>query len=444
MSIGIWPTRSPFCPTDIQSLVFFTLRLTGQTYLLIPPACPDVCGMMQPRSNFRLYTLPVVMSSMTLIDRAIHLGRRGTQRLLTRSRDAFNSAYRGGRQAQLLESIAALRNEVSTLQDTLRHLRSEFAGQISFLSHDLAEQIGAMATRFDQTGAGQLDHLQSAAQETQNRLIHLDTSLHSRFNEVLNLHFPGILEQLHEVAAFQLRTANQNSANTELLGSSRPRPVNVESFDAILSRAERDFPTVFAAWKQRLDEHRGALAVSETGNAANAADSYSRLFRAFVENHAEGAVLDVGCGPSGKPFYLSSYPSQLVSGIDPLSMQKHDDIEVIQGISEYLPWPDKSFSTVISATSMDHCLSLDRSIDETIRVLRPAGKFLLWLGSIPGSPPYRPLDAEFTPADRFHLFHFDIAWLEPMLERRFSIADRVKLDRAGYSHVFYCLCLKRG
>ena len=379
---------------------------------------------------------------MTVIDRAFNFGRRGTRRVLRIAREAFNFSHKPGSQAELSERIAEVRGEMAALQVSVRHLRSEMAGQISFLSHDISEQIGALAAQFEKTAIGQLDNLQSTASEAQNRLIHLDTSLHSRFNEVLNLHFPGILEQLHETAAFQLRAADRNLARLASHGSTRPRPVNLESFDHVLERARRDYPVVFGPWKERLDEHSAALAVSETGNAANAADPYSRLFRAFVEHHAQGVVLDVGCGPAGKPFYLSSYSSQLVSGIDPLSVQPHDDIEVVQGISEYLPWPDKSFSTVISATSLDHCISLERSLDEIIRVMKSGGAFLLWLGSIPGSPLYRPLDPAFAPADRFHLFHFDIAWLEPMLEPLFVVADRVKFDRAGYSHVFYCLRLK--
>ena len=384
----------------------------------------------------------LVVKLMTLIDRAINFGRRGTRRLLSHARATFNPAHRRSASAAMAESISVMHGEVTALQESVRHLRSELAGQISFLSHDVSEQISALAAQFEKNTLGQLGNLQSTAAEAQNRLIHLDTSLHSRFNEVLNLHFPAILEQLHEAAAFQLRTADHRLPNFASQDSARPHPVNVESFDHVLARAQRDFPTVFGPWKERLDEHRAALAVSEMGNAANAADAYSRLFRAFVEHHAEGSVLDVGCGPAGKPFYLSSYSSQLVSGIDPLSVQPHDDIQVVQGISEYLPWPDKSFSTVISATSLDHCISLERSLAEVIRVMKPGGKFLLWLGSIPGSPPYLPLDTEFAPADRFHLFHFDITWLEPMLEPRFSVADRVKLDRAGYSHVFYCLRLR--
>jgi len=218
-----------------------------------------------------------------------------------------------------------------------------------------------------------------------------------------------------------------------------PGVVGETSFGAVLARAERDFPTVFQAWKERLDEMEEALAETEIGNVANSADIYSYLFRTFVEHYAEGAVLDVGCGPAAMPFYLTSYPAQLVAGIDPLLRTETDDIKAVRGISEYLPWPDESFSTVISATSLDHCISLDRSMDEMVRVLRPDGKLLIWLGSNPGSPAYKPLDPDFVPADRFHLFHFDIEWFEPMLRHRFVMLDRVKLDRAGYSHLFYCL-----
>jgi len=334
--------------------------------------------------------------------------------------------------------LTALQSDVSSLQQGQRSVRDELAGQLSFFSHDMTQQIHAAVAQL----SARLENLQSETTEDRNRLIHLDTSLHSRFNEVLNLHFPAILEQLHEASAFQINIAKRPSENAELAATARPRPAGVDSFDAVLAHARNEFPTVFAPWKERLDEHRDALSITETGNAANPADVYSRLFRAFVEHHAEGAILDVGCGPSGRPFYLTSYPSELVAGVDPLAAQQHRDFEVVQGISEYLPWPDRSFATIVSATSLDHCLSLDRSLDEVIRLMQPRGKFLLWIGSVPGAPEFRPLDPDFVPADRFHLFHFDIVWFEPMLEQRFQIIDRVKLDRAGYSHVFYCLGLR--
>jgi len=422
---------------------------------------------------------------MTVLDQisrwAIHVARR----VRRKARRAARVALGRDLAPALLANVLAARNDVAALhadldgsRQALRDLRNELAGQVSFLAHDLGEQLAAftaqsgndlnlslqlntdLGLRFDALSSAQselqnrlvhvesslqsrLNELHTAAFEAQNRLIHLDTSLHSRFNEILSAQLPGILEQVHQVCALQLdATHSSRTIRRAPQGAVRPDALRNESFEDVLARARKDFPTVFAAWKERLDEIGEAFSTTMTGNAAHGADIYSRLFRVFVERYADGAVLDVGCGPFGKPFYLSTYPSELVAGIEPLPVQQDGEIQLVRGISEYLPWPDQSFSTVISATSLDHCLSLDRSIDETIRVLRPDGKLLLWLGSVPGARAFVPNELDFTPADRFHLFHFDIAWFEPMLESRFLVADRVKLDRAGYSHVFYCLTLK--
>ncbi len=115
------------------------------------------------------------------------------------------------------------------------------------------------------------------------------------------------------------------------------------------------------------------------------------------------------------------------------------EFEFVRGISEYLPWPDGSFSTVISATSLDHCLSLNRSLAELERVLRPGGRFLLWIASVPGSPPYEPEDPAFVPADQFHLFHFDVSWFEPAINQVFETVDRVELRKPQFSEIMYCL-----
>lgn len=376
---------------------------------------------------------------MNVFDRAVGFARRIANGIRRRVRNLLHSAYHRLPGVGVNQSLIDLRNDVADLQIAVRGLRAEFTGQLSFLSHDVIAQTNASLTQFFE----RFDALSSAATDARNRLTHLDTSLHTRFNDVLNVRLPGILEQLHEMSAFELSLGQRMSAERTSTGAKRPALLNVQTFEAVLARVRHDFPTVFDAWKERLDDTAAAIAISETGNIANAADTYSRLFKAFVEQHIAGAVLDVGCGPFGKPYYLAGYPSDLVSGIDPLLSTKAGDIEAVQGISEYLPWPDKSFSTVISATSLDHCISLDRSIDEMVRVLKSDGRILLWLGSNPGSPPYRPLDPNFVAADRYHLFHFDIAWFEPMLEQRFRLIDRVKLDRAGYSHVFYCLGLHR-
>ena len=167
----------------------------------------------------------------------------------------------------------------------------------------------------------------------------------------------------------------------------------------------------------------------------------SEAFRGLVELHAVGRVLDVGCGIFGRPFYLSSYPASLISGLDPLEPSEPVDFEFVRGIQEYLPWPDGAFSTVISATALDHCLSLDRSLAEIRRVICPGADFCC--GSIAaGSPRFAPDAPDFVPADRFHLFHFDAAWLEPMLDRWFELIERIELRGREFDRLMYCLRLR--
>lgn len=286
--------------------------------------------------------------------------------------------------------------------------------------------------------------MQKISVETSNRLIHVDTSLHSRLNTLENDLLPQLSKQIHQIAAMQMMEAAERADRSEWrphCGESY-RPATPEPFEAILARAERDFPKVYGAWHERLLTMRAAFDVTKVGNAAHASDLYSRMFRSFVEMHACGRVLDVGCGPFGRPYYLTDYPAEMISGLDPLRHLDRPDFEAVQGISEYLPWPDGSFSTVISATSLDHCLSLDRSLAEMRRVLRPGGSILLWVGSKPGAPPFRPEEAGYVPADKFHLFHFDVAWFEPMLAEAFDVCYHAEMERVGYSHVFYVLKLK--
>jgi SAM-dependent methyltransferase len=250
---------------------------------------------------------------------------------------------------------------------------------------------------------------------------------------------------MHEIAAVQLRAA---ARQVDRLGwrthiEECYAPAQPQSFDTYLTRAADQFPQVFHMWYERLEATSAAFSKTKTGNAANVSDVYSWIFRDFVEMYAVGRVLDIGCGVFGRPYYLSGYPAELISGLEPLPMREPADFELIRGLSEYLPWPDASFSTVISATSLDHCLSLKCSLDEIARVLRPNGQVLLWINSVPGSPKYESGAPDFTPADQYHLFHFDKAWLEPLLEQEFEFIDRVELKRQSYSHIFYNLHRKQ-
>jgi SAM-dependent methyltransferase len=283
--------------------------------------------------------------------------------------------------------------------------------------------------------------VETARIELKNLSTHLDTSIHSRLNTLEFEHLDRVLDQMHEVTAVQF----------ELIAMARvPRPwvpqpheryrqAHLRTFETYLCDAKREFPRVYSHWKERLEAMEQAFRETKIGNAAHGGDPRSRLFRSLVELHAFGRVLDVGCGVFGRPFYLTSYPHELISGIDPLPSIDAPEFELVRGISEYLPWPDESFSTVISATSLDHCMSLTRSLSEMRRVLRTGGKLLLWIDSFPGSPRYAPDDVGFVPADRFHLFHFDAAWLDQMLGKLFLTVHRIELRGREFNRIMYVL-----
>ena len=129
---------------------------------------------------------------------------------------------------------------MSSLRQDQRSVRDELAGQLSFFSHDMTQQVHAAVAQL----SARLDKLQSEATEDRNRaaedrnrLIHLDTSVHSRLNEVLNEYLPSILQQLHETLAFQFKALSRSTPDTQVADLAGPPAPDVESFDTVLARA---------------------------------------------------------------------------------------------------------------------------------------------------------------------------------------------------------------
>jgi SAM-dependent methyltransferase len=324
------------------------------------------------------------------------------------------------------------------LRTQLSDLKSETAAQISLWLHDLGQELG-----YGPSLKRLNDVLDMTRSELTNLTVHLDTSINTRLNRIEFHHVDQLINQMHEVAAVQFElsaaAANSNRSRWATQSAERYQKAEAKDFDLYLTQAERDFPRLFPLWKERLETMERAFVETKVGNAAHAGDPRSRVFRSLVEIHSFGRALDVGCGVFARPFYLSSYPSELISGIDPLPPIESPDFERVRGLSEYLPWPNESFSTVISATSLDHCISLDRSLAEIRRVLSKDGRLLLWIDSVPGSLRYEPDRLDFKPADRFHLFHFDVSWFEEIINNLFVICNRVELWGREFNRVMYVL-----
>jgi SAM-dependent methyltransferase len=213
----------------------------------------------------------------------------------------------------------------------------------------------------------------------------------------------------------------------------------VLDLDAQLATLQRMKPVLFEVWHKLFDNGRKAYETSVAGNLSHFGNPYARAFSFYIETFAQGTILDIGTGPLGIPTYLSSFPSEAVFGVEPLAQFGDGNSSIFCGLNEFLPWHDSQFDTVISGTSLDHVFSLQKSLEEVRRVLKPDGLYLLWISSIAGSPAFNENQERFEAIDDFHLFHFDREWIEPILKDHFSIADVYIIPQAGYDNVFYCL-----
>jgi SAM-dependent methyltransferase len=209
------------------------------------------------------------------------------------------------------------------------------------------------------------------------------------------------------------------------------QPYDIEEQRSKLSAM---FPHVYPAWAKLFEnarveyESRPVTSLSVQGNPGSSA------FAKFALLYAHGSVLDVGCGPQGLPVYLAGLRVDRIVGVDPLPGSDARDFEFFQSYGEFLPWPDGEFDVVISATSLDHAISLDMTLREIKRVLRPGGYFLTWVGFVPGASPYDPNDPETKPIDEYHLFHFDRSWFLDLLLKFFHLEEEFRLD--NHSHFF--------
>jgi SAM-dependent methyltransferase len=228
------------------------------------------------------------------------------------------------------------------------------------------------------------------------------------------------------------------------LNESKYQKATPKAFESYERELEELDPKIYPIYKTLFENGKRAYESTVVGNFSNWDDIYSNLFSKFVFKYIYGRVLDIGCGTNYKPIYLSGYPDSLISAIEPLPLNYNPDFEIIRGFTEFLPWPENSFSTITAATSLDHVISLEVSFNQIKRVLLPNGLFLLWISNIPNAKPFTPEAENFKAEDEFHLFHFDWKWLEPLLTTHgFQIVDKVTIPRPGFDHIFYCLQLKK-
>ena len=200
---------------------------------------------------------------------------------------------------------------------------------------------------------------------------------------------------------------------------------NYLTYEQSLSELELIVPDTYKVWRSLQENGEKAYLTDMESNCAVDSRKDVEIYKKFASFYLKGTVLDIGCGPK-KPAYLNDYTSSLIYGIDPMITETQDDFTFMRNIAEFLPWEDDSFDTIITGTSLDHILLLDRAINEMKRCLKPTGTLLCWIAVIKGSRKYDPYLPNIKPIDNYHLFHIDRPWFEELMaDSGFDIIDHL-------------------
>jgi SAM-dependent methyltransferase len=218
----------------------------------------------------------------------------------------------------------------------------------------------------------------------------------------------------------------------------RARPADPIPFHMALSKLQARFPKAYPIWRELFDNGRTEYenVTRLEASLSIAGNPGAEAFRKFLVPYLNGHVLDIGCGPQPLPIYLEGTRTFRLAGLDPLPENGQHEFEFVQGLAEFIPWPDQEFDTVVAATSLDHVLSLDMAIDQILRVLRDDGRFVVWVGFVAGSPRYEPDGDDVRAVDEFHMFHFDRVWFEELMHKHFVTVEKMRVNTISSFYVF--------
>ena len=219
--------------------------------------------------------------------------------------------------------------------------------------------------------------------------------------------------------------------------ASMPRLTSALTFEQQLDALRLLEPNAFDEWWRCFLNGEREYQSNREGSLSCGVHDTATAFKKFVLPRLAGNVLDVGCGPQLLPSYLHGSVDDAgvqLFGIDPL-LGEHP-FEFFHGFAEFLPWPEGYFDTAIIATSLDHCLSLDKTLDELKRVLKQGGRLLIWVGFISGAKEYQPGTKELKALDDYHLFHFDRPWFEQLLAKHFSLSECIDNDGQNFFYIY--------
>ena len=244
----------------------------------------------------------------------------------------------------------------------------------------------------------------------------------------------------HEGAYCILETAALTKTSRSSKGN---RPDVSENYDPenAFEQLKKYRPKLYPVWKKLFAAAKKSYIEAPNFNCSTWTSREARAFRAYVKLFYKGQVLDIGCGPYANPIYLQGLPVDQLTAIEPLDLVAEPNFPVFKGLNEFIPFKNKSFDTIINATSLDHVIDVERALEETARVLTKNGHFIIWYANVQTAP--NPITDYDGPLDDHHLFHTNDEWFLPLLDRYFHTKDRKVFAATDTTdNVFACLIPK--
>ncbi|HWF24798.1 MAG TPA: class I SAM-dependent methyltransferase [Solirubrobacteraceae bacterium] len=138
-------------------------------------------------------------------------------------------------------------------------------------------------------------------------------------------------------------------------------------------------------------------------------------YRLCAPRLGEGRVLDLGCGVGHS--FAELAPRETVGvDVDPGALAGQER-ETVAADMRRLPFPDASFSSVISVHSIEHIPDPERALREVARVLSPGGRAVF---VTPNRLTFGPPEEIIDP---YHYVEFDAAELAALCAEAFARVD---------------------
>ncbi len=324
-------------------------------------------------------------------------------------------------------------SRLEMLEGSLKQLRED----LNLLASSLREDDLTYAHQSSQEISNAVSMLRV---ETENYRFDLAGNLRQEFKQQLDQageeHFSDLMNTRTALHLERFVRIQQDALDI------LPPEITPEKFERYLEKFIGLHPHLFDIWASyNLDGAIGDYKANPHRSCSVPDRPNAVLFRGFAAPYLSGRVLDVGCGPYPVPYYLADYPVNLISGLDPLEPYESHPFQFVRGFSEFLPWHNSTFDVVTAATSMDHFLSLELSLSEIRRVLKPGGILLVWDWFSPEGTPYQPEEKTPELIDDYHLFHFSEGWFEELMGRNFQIIEKIRLKGFYEFDRFYSLKL---